>query len=180
MITIALSTEDLTKVRLAPSILWGGGMPGRVLESPGGRILVTRPDIRVRPWNPTPREMEDQVNQSPTNPSPEESSPSSPPRHVPTRGLYDWITHTELASSDPASTKAWCSKVLGWTFKPSFPVPGGEYHLFAYSEQGAGEFVRTTHLKYQVAHHMYMSRTLRMPLRKRCVKGQRRYCRQHG
>jgi hypothetical protein len=59
------------------------------------------------------------VNQSPTNPSPEESSPSSPPRHVPTRGLYGWITHTELASSDPASTKAWCSKVLGWTFKPS-------------------------------------------------------------
>ena len=41
------------------------------------------------------------MNQSPTNPS-----PSSPPRHVPTPGLYGWITHTELASSDPASTKA--------------------------------------------------------------------------
>src|SRR5439155_16164462 len=55
------------------------------------------------------------------------------------RGLYGWITHTELASSDPAATKAWCAKVLGWTFKPSFPMPGGgEYHLFAYSDKGGG------------------------------------------
>jgi len=57
---------------------------------------------------------------------------------VPTQGLYGWITHTELASSDPAATKAWCAKVLGWTFKPSFPIPGGEYHLFAYSHEGGG------------------------------------------
>lgn len=63
---------------------------------------------------------------------------SKPPKHVPTRGLYGWITHTELASSDPAATKAWCAKVLGWTFKPSFPMPGGEYHLFAYSDKGGG------------------------------------------
>lgn len=60
------------------------------------------------------------------------------PRHVPTRGLYGWITHTDLASRDPAATKAWCAKVLGWTFKPSFPVPGGEIHLFAYSDTGGG------------------------------------------
>jgi predicted enzyme related to lactoylglutathione lyase len=67
------------------------------------------------------------------------SSRSSAPSHVPTRGLYGWITHTELASSDPAATKAWCAKVLGWTFKPSFPMPeGGEYHLFAYSDKGGG------------------------------------------
>ena len=60
-------------------------------------------------------------------------------KHVPTKGLYGWITHTDLASSDPAATKAWCAKVLGWTFKPSFPMPGGgEYHLFAYSEMGGG------------------------------------------
>jgi predicted enzyme related to lactoylglutathione lyase len=58
---------------------------------------------------------------------------------VPTRGLYGWITHTELASNDPAATKAWCETVLGWTFQPSFPMPGGgEYHLFAYSKQGGG------------------------------------------
>ena len=60
------------------------------------------------------------------------------PRHVPTRGLHGWITHTELASSDPAATKAWCSTVLGWKFKPSFPTPAGEYHLFAYSDKGGG------------------------------------------
>jgi predicted enzyme related to lactoylglutathione lyase len=67
------------------------------------------------------------------------SSTSSPPSHVPTRGLYGRITHTELASSDPAATKAWCAKVLGWTFKPGFPMPdGGEYHLFAYSDKGGG------------------------------------------
>jgi len=63
---------------------------------------------------------------------------------VPTRGLYGWITHTELVSSDPAATKAWCAKVLGWTFKPSFPMPGGgEYHLFAYSDRGGGGIRRT-------------------------------------
>lgn len=63
---------------------------------------------------------------------------ASPPSHVPTRGLYGWITHTDLASSDPRATKEWCAKVLGWTFRPSFPIPGGEYHLFAYSEKGGG------------------------------------------
>ena len=64
---------------------------------------------------------------------------SSTTSHAPTRGLYGWITHTELASSNPTATKAWCAKVLGWTFKPSFPIPGGgEYMLFAYSDQGGG------------------------------------------
>ena len=62
---------------------------------------------------------------------------------MPTRGLYGWITHTELASADPAATKAWCAKVLGWTFKPSFPTPAGEYHLFAYSDKGGGGIRRT-------------------------------------
>ena len=67
------------------------------------------------------------------------SSTSTTRSHVPTRGLYGWITHTELASSDPTATKAWCAKVLGWTFKPSVPMPGGgEYMLFAYSDKGGG------------------------------------------
>ena len=58
---------------------------------------------------------------------------------MPTKGLYGWITHTELVSADPLATKAWCAKVLGWTFLPSFPMPsGGEYHLFAYSDKGGG------------------------------------------
>jgi uncharacterized protein len=59
-------------------------------------------------------------------------------RHDPTRGLYGWITHTELASSDPDATKVWCEKALGWTFTASMPTEGGEYHLFAYSDQGGG------------------------------------------
>ena len=67
-----------------------------------------------------------------------DASSSGPPSHVPTRGLYGHITHTELASTDPAATKTWCANVLGWTFKPAFQMPGGEYHLFAYSDVGGG------------------------------------------
>lgn len=65
-------------------------------------------------------------------------SRKSAPKHVPTQGLYGWITHTELASTNPAATRAWCAAVLGWTFKPGFPTPNGEYHLFAYSDKGGG------------------------------------------
>jgi hypothetical protein len=65
-------------------------------------------------------------------------SRNAAPKHKPTPDLYGWITHTEFASSDPAATKAWCATVLGWTFKPSFSTPGGEYHLFTYSDKGGG------------------------------------------
>jgi predicted enzyme related to lactoylglutathione lyase len=66
------------------------------------------------------------------------SRASSPTGHQFTQGLDGWITHTDLASRDPAATKAWCAEVLGWTFKPSFLVQGGEYHLFTYSALGGG------------------------------------------
>jgi len=67
------------------------------------------------------------------------SSKSTVPSHKPTPGLYGWITHTELVSNDPEATKAWCAKVLGWTFTFSMPTPdGGTYHLFAYSDKGGG------------------------------------------
>jgi hypothetical protein len=69
---------------------------------------------------------------------------SEAPAHVPTPGLYGWITHTELASDDPLATKEWCAAVFGWTFKPSMPSPNGEYHLFAYSDKGGGG-IRQTH-----------------------------------
>ena len=59
-------------------------------------------------------------------------------RHEFTRGLYGWITHTELSSNDPEATRNWCQEVLGWTFQPAFPTPAGNYHLFAYSEAGGG------------------------------------------
>jgi len=60
------------------------------------------------------------------------------PSHEFTRGLYGSITHTELASDDPDATRAWAEKVFGWGFRPPFPSPAGDYHLFAYSEQGGG------------------------------------------
>ena len=66
------------------------------------------------------------------------SGSESSGRHEPTRGLYGWITHTDLASNDPAATRAWCASVFGWRFQPPMPLPGGEYHLFAYSDQGGG------------------------------------------
>ena len=62
----------------------------------------------------------------------------SPVRHAP-ESLNGWITHTELASLDPNATKKWCAKVLGWQFRPSFPMPdGGEYILYMYSDKGGG------------------------------------------
>ena len=66
-------------------------------------------------------------------------SASSPPeRHVPTPGLHGHITHTDLASNNPGATRTWCVKVFGWTFRPPMPTPTGDYHLFAYSNQGGG------------------------------------------
>ena len=64
---------------------------------------------------------------------------ASPPRHEFTRGLYGWITHTDLTSNDPAATKAWCAEVLGWTFTMEVPTPdGARALLFAYSDKGGG------------------------------------------
>ena len=57
------------------------------------------------------------------------------PSHEFTQGLFGWITHTDLASNDPAATKEWCAKVLGWTFTMDLP---GRVHLFSYSPQGGG------------------------------------------
>ena len=76
---------------------------------------------------------------SPTKRQTRKSARSKAPSHVPTKGLYGWITHTELASANPAATKEWCAEVLGWTFRPALPMPGGgDYHLFAYSDKGGG------------------------------------------
>ena len=53
--------------------------------------------------------------------------------------MNGWITHTEFASSDPNALKKWLVKVLGWKFRPSFPMPGGgEYLLYMYSDMGGG------------------------------------------
>src|SRR5438034_10792433 len=71
--------------------------------------------------------------------SPRKSARLSEQRHVPTKGLYGWITHTDLASTNPTATKAWCIEVLGWTFRQAMYLPnGGEVHLFAYSDKRGG------------------------------------------
>lgn len=46
------------------------------------------------------------------------------------------IAHTEFASTDPAATKGWAAKTLGWSFQPPMPMPGGDYHMW---EAGDGE-----------------------------------------
>ena len=51
--------------------------------------------------------------------------PLSSLKHTFTRGLRGWITHTDLASNDPAATKAWCAEVLGWTFRNPMSTPTG-------------------------------------------------------
>jgi uncharacterized protein len=63
--------------------------------------------------------------------------------HEFTRGRYGWITHTELSSTDPVATRAWCADVLGWSFQSPFPTPSGDYHLFAYSDTGGGGIRQT-------------------------------------
>lgn len=60
------------------------------------------------------------------------------PTHEFTDGLYGWITHTDLSSTDPDATRAWCAEVLGWTFRPPMSTPAGDYHLFSYSDSGGG------------------------------------------
>jgi hypothetical protein len=60
------------------------------------------------------------------------------PRHDFTDGLYGWITHTDLASTDPDATTSWCAEVLGWDFPAPLVTPSGTYQLFRYSESGGG------------------------------------------
>ncbi len=64
-------------------------------------------------------------------------------RHEFTRGLYGWITHTDLSSTDPAATRDWCAEVLGWSFQAPVSTPQGDYHLFAYSDAGGGGIRQT-------------------------------------
>ncbi|HEU5175406.1 MAG TPA: VOC family protein [Gemmatimonadaceae bacterium] len=70
--------------------------------------------------------------------APADRPDSSTTSHTPTPGLYGWITHTDLASRDPGATKEWAAQVFGWKFMPPMPMGDGEYHLFAYAEQGGG------------------------------------------
>lgn len=48
------------------------------------------------------------------------------------------ITHTELASADPAATRMWCEQVLGWKFGESMPTPVGPYHMWRFDNATGG------------------------------------------
>lgn len=48
------------------------------------------------------------------------------------------ITHTELASTDPAATRAWCERVLGWRFGESVATPTGPYHMWRFENRTGG------------------------------------------
>src|SRR5437867_3450226 len=54
------------------------------------------------------------------------------------------ITHTELVSADPPSTKKWAQKVFGWKFGPTMPTPAGPYHVWRF-ENGTGGGIRAHH-----------------------------------
>jgi predicted enzyme related to lactoylglutathione lyase len=54
------------------------------------------------------------------------------------------ITHTELASADPSATRAWCERVLGWTFAMTVDTPAGPYHMWR-CENDTGGGIRANH-----------------------------------
>ena len=49
-----------------------------------------------------------------------------------------FISHTELASSDPAATKAWAEQALGWKFLDPMPTPQGPYHMWSFGGNMGG------------------------------------------
>lgn len=63
------------------------------------------------------------------------SKPTAPPARKMRPGF---ISHTELASSDPAATKAWAQKVLGWKFGEPMPTPNGPYHMWDFGNNMGG------------------------------------------
>ncbi len=53
-----------------------------------------------------------------------------------------FISHTELASADPAATKAWAEVALGWKFVEPMPTPGGPYHMWRFDNNLGGGGIR--------------------------------------
>jgi predicted enzyme related to lactoylglutathione lyase len=49
-----------------------------------------------------------------------------------------FISHTELASTDPDATRTWAEQAFGWKFM-TMPTPTGPYHMWRFAEnQGGG------------------------------------------
>jgi predicted enzyme related to lactoylglutathione lyase len=66
----------------------------------------------------------------------------SPAKAAAPKMRHGLITHTELASANPAATKAWCQKALGWKFGPAVPTPAGPYHMWRF-DSGTGGGIRS-------------------------------------
>lgn len=49
-----------------------------------------------------------------------------------------FVSHTELASANPAATKEWAQKVLGWKFGEPMPTPNGPYHMWSFGDNMGG------------------------------------------
>lgn len=74
-------------------------------------------------------------------------SKRAPRKTTPTGGMsaaarLNTVTHTELASSNPTATIAWCKSVLGWEFGV-MPTPDGPYHMWQ-TKMGTGGGVRAS------------------------------------
>src|SRR4029077_16215353 len=60
---------------------------------------------------------------------------------APSKARQGVITHTELASENPAATRVWCESVLGWKFGDAVPTPTGPYHMWRFAG-GTGGGIR--------------------------------------
>ncbi|HEV8595045.1 MAG TPA: VOC family protein [Thermoplasmata archaeon] len=49
-----------------------------------------------------------------------------------------FVSHTELASTNPSATKEWCEEVLGWKFVNPMPTPAGPYHMWNFGNNTGG------------------------------------------
>lgn len=62
--------------------------------------------------------------------APRKASKARAPKPAAPASNPGMIAHTEFASADPAATRAWAQKTLGWKFAPPMPMPDGEYHMW--------------------------------------------------
>jgi len=63
---------------------------------------------------------------------------SDRPATAPRKIRPGFISHTELASADPAATKTRCESVLGWKFGDPMPTPAGPFHMWSFGENIGG------------------------------------------
>jgi uncharacterized protein len=57
----------------------------------------------------------------------------------PARRIRDgFVSHTDLASTDPAATRRWCEIALGWKFGEPMPTPNGPYHMWNFGNNIGG------------------------------------------